>query len=142
MDDDTLHFAYLDFGDGDSMGSGMDVPDPVRLLAWLINERFTDDGGAFAEFCSTNDVALVSVPSDAPADSLSAGTSVTVAGDAVVVQGGPLVDSSSAYRIDDWQALVLLLLGEVATGVDAWSLLTDILDSAGIEPVIRFRGYS
>lgn len=141
LDTGQLHAALCDYGDGDDLGTGLDVPDPVRLLDWLIISRFEGRAADFVEYCRNLGVAIE------PALTVPTGTTpipgATLAGhdNRVMATVRDQAGSAFSYYVPDWQGLTLHLIQDWCQGTEAWSSFATLLKNAQIEPVEHWRGY-
>jgi hypothetical protein len=141
IDDQTLHAAFEDYGDSDYMGRGIDIPEPTRLLEWLVDDRFLGEWERFASYCDANGIVMARQPDGPPPAGGRRGIPLTWVNDFVYVYEGIWAEPSVCYLIVDWRALVLVLVRDRCEGRNAWSRLTRMLEDAQIEPVERWRGY-
>lgn len=138
--DGILHAAINDYGDGDDMGSGIDIADATGLLHWLVADRFAQNWPRFAEYCETNDISVVLLPESRQDRSDWDAVSIT--------QGSDPVHSQRAhgnevwvYDVPDWRRLVTYLIRDRCEGVNAWDKIRAMLDQAGVDGTSSWRGY-
>lgn len=141
IDDQTLHAAFEDYGDSDYMGRGIDIPEPTRLLEWLVDDRFLGEWDRFASYCDANGMVLTPEPGGPPPAECRRGIALTWVNDSAYAYEGIWAEPGVCHLIGDWRALVLVLVRDRCEGRDAWSRLTRMLQDAQIEPVPRWRGY-
>jgi hypothetical protein len=139
IDDATLHMAVNDYGDGDSMGEGKDIPDPQGLLTWLIDDRFLGEWDRFMSYCDSNGVPMAQVPAGRAFDPLWRGIRLEWEGEALYAHGHR--DTDGWRRIADPHALLLALVRDRCEGRNAWVRLGSLLEDAAIKPIDRWRGY-
>lgn len=141
IDDQTLHAAFEDYGDSDYMGRGIDIPEPMRLLEWLVDDRFLGEWERFASYCQANGIVMAQDPEGPPAAGGRRGIPLTWVNDVVYAHQGIWAEPAVCYVIGDWRALVLVLVRDRCEGRNAWSRLTGMLEDAQIQPTQRWRGY-
>lgn len=139
IDDSTLHMAVNDYGDGDSMGEGKDIPDPQRLLTWLIDDRFLGEWDRFVSYCDSNGVAVALVAAGRAFDPVWRGIRLEWEGDSLYARGHG--DAEGWCRIVDHHVLLLALVRDRCEGRNAWARLRRLLEDAGCQPIDCWRGY-
>jgi hypothetical protein len=138
--DGILHAATNDYGDGDDMGSGIDIADAIGLLHWLVADRFAQNWPRFAEYCETNDISVVLSPKskqDRPDWQIVPITEGTDPVHSQRVQGNEVW----VYEVPDWRRLVTYLIRDRCEGANAWVKIRAMLDQADIDGTPSWRGY-
>jgi hypothetical protein len=141
INEEILHAALMDFGDSDDMGRGMDIAEPTRLLDWLIDDRFLGDWDRFLAYCDSNGIGLVADPHGPPSDRNRLGIPLTWTNDTLYTHHGPWGGTPASYRVADWRGLTLVLLRDRCEGRNSWDRLATLLEDAGIQTSLHWRGY-
>ncbi len=140
-DDGTLHAARCDYSDSSDEGFGMDIPDHLALLQWLVADRFGRTWDGFLEYCAQRGIELAATPErKAPTDHPSG---IVIGKDLAGVFAflDDFGASGAPQGVTDWRELTLLLIRDRCQGSGAWTRLQDLLQSAGLVGVARSRGY-